>query len=418
MHDWTLMRKLIVLKAAVLSGAAAVWQTVSGAVASFTTLRSAGLKSLVVDIDPVQSGSGNPAPATKNLFNSRILANWTINGDGTDANSVSRSAAFDYTPVSAGTAYTLSYSESIENGVFYYDADRTFLSYLAWGSNPRTFTTPANTAFVRFSFKSAASLTNIQLELGSTATDYTAPGNVRPITGRTSANATVAGKNLLNPHLYTGGTYNPSLGYQWTLTDSPLQFTANADSSVYTLTTSATWQYYTMLVPVVQGESYMVKAEITSSGELGTSFGYLDADYKVISKTNNTGSSQTWSYNPTPTVGGGAAYYYIVISNRGTAAATITLTEPQIELSSPPATAYEAYQGSTVSVDWSNDAGTVYGGTLDVVSGVLTVTMANIASYNGETLPSTWMSDRDVYAVGTTPTTGAQVVYTLATPQT
>ena len=61
---------------------------------------------------------------------------------------------------------------------------------------------------------------------------------------------------------------------------------------------------------------------------------------------------------------------------------------------------------------------TVYGGTLDVVSGVLTVTHGNIASYNGETLPSTWISDRDVYASGTTPTTGAQVVYELATPLT
>ena len=32
------------------------------------------------------------------------------------------------------------------------------------------------------------------------------------------------------------------------------------------------------------------------------------------------------------------------------------------------------------------------------------------ASYNGETLTGRWISDRDVYAVGTTPTIGAQVV--------
>lgn len=60
---------------------------------------------------------------------------------------------------------------------------------------------------------------------------------------------------------------------------------------------------------------------------------------------------------------------------------------------------------------------TVYGGTLDVVSGELVVTDGYIASYNGETLPSTWISDRDVYASGTTPTAGAQVAYKLATPQ-
>ena len=61
---------------------------------------------------------------------------------------------------------------------------------------------------------------------------------------------------------------------------------------------------------------------------------------------------------------------------------------------------------------------TVYGGTLDVVSGELVVDRGYIASYNGETLPSTWISDRDEYASGTTPTIGAEVVYDLATPQT
>lgn len=60
--------------------------------------------------------------------------------------------------------------------------------------------------------------------------------------------------------------------------------------------------------------------------------------------------------------------------------------------------------------------GTRYGGTLDVLAGKLTVTDGYIASYNGETLPSTWISDRDVYAAGTTPTTNAEVVYKLASP--
>ena len=68
---------------------------------------------------------------------------------------------------------------------------------------------------------------------------------------------------------------------------------------------------------------------------------------------------------------------------------------------------------TTITIDLGQ---TVYGGHLDVLSGVLTVDRANIASYNGETLPSTWISDRDAYASGTTPTTGAQVVYQLATP--
>ena len=78
-------------------------------------------------------------------------------------------------------------------------------------------------------------------------------------------------------------------------------------------------------------------------------------------------------------------------------------------------TEYHAYNGSTITIQLGS---TYYGGTLDVVSGVLTVDRGYIASYNGETLPSTWISDRDVYAEGTTPTIGAEVVYELATPTT
>ena len=63
---------------------------------------------------------------------------------------------------------------------------------------------------------------------------------------------------------------------------------------------------------------------------------------------------------------------------------------------------------TTYSIAFPSKAGTVYGGTLTVNedgTGKLVVTDANIASYSGETLPSTWISDRDVYAQGTTPTT-------------
>lgn len=61
---------------------------------------------------------------------------------------------------------------------------------------------------------------------------------------------------------------------------------------------------------------------------------------------------------------------------------------------------------------------TVYGGQVDFKTGNVTVEWGYIASYNGETLPGAWISDRDVYASGTTPTTGAQVAYELATPTT
>lgn len=70
---------------------------------------------------------------------------------------------------------------------------------------------------------------------------------------------------------------------------------------------------------------------------------------------------------------------------------------------------------NTYSVTFS-DQGTVYGGTFDFVTGKLVVEWVNIDSYNGETITEPWLSSMDVYSAGATPTTGAQVVYKLATP--
>lgn len=55
-----------------------------------------------------------------------------------------------------------------------------------------------------------------------------------------------------------------------------------------------------------------------------------------------------------------------------------------------------------------------YGGTVDLIYGTVTEKYGLITSYNGEELPGEWISDRDVYSPGATPTVGAQVVYRLA----
>ena len=77
-------------------------------------------------------------------------------------------------------------------------------------------------------------------------------------------------------------------------------------------------------------------------------------------------------------------------------------------------TAFIPYTGTTDTITLPE---TIYGGTVDAVTGVGSKTWGYIASYNGESLPGEWVSDRDVYAAGTTPTTGAQVAYKLATPE-
>lgn len=78
-------------------------------------------------------------------------------------------------------------------------------------------------------------------------------------------------------------------------------------------------------------------------------------------------------------------------------------------------TTYIPYNGTTNTIPFGQ---TVAGGVLDVKSGVVTVTHGYIASYNGETINEPWISSIDEYVVGTTPSTGAQVAYELATPTT
>lgn len=59
-------------------------------------------------------------------------------------------------------------------------------------------------------------------------------------------------------------------------------------------------------------------------------------------------------------------------------------------------------------------AGMQYGFTYNPIDGTLLGTTAHIASYNGETLPGKWWSDRDTYVEGNSPSTGAEVVYMVA----
>jgi hypothetical protein len=63
---------------------------------------------------------------------------------------------------------------------------------------------------------------------------------------------------------------------------------------------------------------------------------------------------------------------HIGLSGLNTSTAYDFTIYPQLEIGSA-ATDYEPYKGNTYSVNWETEAGTVYGGTLDIVSGKLTV---------------------------------------------
>lgn len=199
------------------------------------------------------------------------------------------------------------------------------------------------------------------------------PENIRPISGRTGVRITRTGKNMLSPVLYKGVSYNPSIGAVFNTELSPLQFSPGPSYGTYKITPESSWQYYALLFPVVQGQRVYAHIQGASTGNFGRSVGYLDKDLKVLTASNETAAA--WIYNVylNPANTPGAAYWYMVISNRSSVSPTITLTFPQIELDSS-FTGFEPYNGVSVPISFPDPPETVYGGTLDMISGVLTVT--------------------------------------------
>ena len=207
------------------------------------------------------------------------------------------------------------------------------------------------------------------------------PENVRPITGRDEVTVTRCGKNLLNPENVApiSGYYGLTVTYEGENIFRIVGRPNNPDNENLAFNVVETLDYS------LSGKGLVITA-FSLSGNLTVvgAYGLRTSTEKSIAIT---------------------AY----LDNTVTYDARIQLAVGVENL-----TTYEPYQGDTNDMTLPE---TVYGGTVDAVTGVGSKTWGFIASYNGEVLPGEWMSDRDVYTPGTTPTTGAQVAYKLATPE-
>ena len=208
------------------------------------------------------------------------------------------------------------------------------------------------------------------------------PDNVRPISGYDSVTVNVSGKNLVD---YTKAQPR------------------NNSQTVEIIPNGIKWSgnyYFKIPVSLAPGKSYVCSCLSEHMG--GWAFAYSDGK---ISNTQPNGKSII----PEKEV----AFVFIYKSNSVELGQDMVFTNIQLEFGSTP-TYYEPYQGDTYDITLPE---TIYGGTVDAVTGVGSKSWGYIASYNGESLPGEWISDRDVYSPGTTPTTGAQVAYKLATPE-
>ena len=238
----------------------------------------------------------------------------------------------------------------------------------------------------------------ISIEAVQSGTGDPSPTNIRPISGWTEVNIVRDNKNLFNPSLIKTNMFVSAINSESRVLGQ--EYSANnwmcSDyCEVKPLTT------YTITYPYFGSAS--------AAGLVYYSSNTVNSAISGISTV--TQGSATYTFT-TP-----ANCKYIKFSWNISGSSTSGYPYPQLELGSSQ-TAYEPYTGTTYPISWQSTAGTVYGGTLDVKTGVLTVTHANIASYDGETINEPWISSIDKYVAGATPTTGAQVVYPLTTPVT
>lgn len=174
------------------------------------------------------------------------------------------------------------------------------------------------------------------------------PDNVRPISGWDGVTAQRTGKNLLNPKIPF---------------DDGSVYDTNSDGSI-TVYSTDTRAWDTSRAMYLKKGTY-VASRSNPSGTCqirdllnNIGIGYM-ADGAYVSGAFTLASDCFVGFR----LSGAGSYPYV--------------TTFQLELGST-ATDYEPYNGNTYSIDWQSEAGTVYGGTIDVISGELVVDRAMV----------------------------------------
>lgn len=221
------------------------------------------------------------------------------------------------------------------------------------------------------------------------------PDNVRPIVGLDSVQVTRCGKNLMPYNKPSPSTY----------TANGITFTWNDDGSIHisgtasAIADSNVMNFENFSVPpgnyrmIASAQSGIVPQFVVKKASTGTNFWYTP-------------------YNITIESGDVPQYFYVNV-NAGVVADTTVYAFLSYGSEMPSVEDYAPYTGSTHTLTLPE---TIYGGTVDAVTGEGVQEWAHIDSYNREALPGEWISDRDVYAPDTTPTIGAEIAYKLATP--
>ena len=357
---WSTLKKLIWLVGSGVAGGAA-WRTLTGAIVSFIASKAKPINSLTVTLEPQQDLHGQDAPypagGGKNKFDeSTVTFGKWIDSSG-NVSDIAYGCVSAKIPVSSSNYYLKSFGTSPNTwSIVEYASDNSFIKRSHdGGTYPISVTLDSSTAYIVFQVScpiaetmTAEILASFKVILveGSTApASYSPYSNICPITGVTGASVTRTGKNLVDM--------------------SFLAFDDSDYSHSHAMNESGATELVNAVAELI-GKTIYYSCETTGTGQPGGqkigSFRFMHNTTTVISFTPNASKVIT-TFDPSEitsviiygsTLGGSATDFMF---NLGDTA------EP-----------YEPYTGTTVNVDWETEAGTVYGGTLDVVSGLLTVT--------------------------------------------
>lgn len=222
-----------------------------------------------------------------------------------------------------------------------------------------------------------------------------------------------AGINFLEPAVYSGLTYNPSVGTTWTPVESAIQPVTEDNINFY-ITPTVAHQTFTFFAPIdPEGDSYFQRFKAEGARALRVSHGYLDEDHKVLSKTNST--DRTFSNNGHLSPPENAAYRYILVSNYNLIAGNIlTISQPMFAVADA-LPAYSPYanicppEGYNIWNPTNQEYVQVYAGFVNSNTRELYLRPV-YQEYDGEELVGPWMSSMDEYSEDATPTEGAFVI--------
>lgn len=330
------------------------------------------VKNLLVDINPVQDlhGYSNPWPAGggKNLLDKSTASGSTIVWFA-EPNGILFHGGVTYC-LSIGTA------GEIASLAIYATDKTTQLAYVSSGSVKQVIFTPdSDTYGLPRMYKAdgvpQTAIDSAMLEVGSTRSEYAPYSNICPITGWTQAKVWRTGKNMTDGFTtaYNSGSVSEGLF-------TSASFTTSGYSNAAYIGFPGTWlkagetYYFSMSIRIKEGTGTVNTIAIRSGSTTVPSTPF----------SSPTVSSEFQRYvrqvTPTDDVLINRAY----MQSKNTSGCVFEIRDPMFCLDSDAT--YEPYTGTSVTIDLD---GTRYGGTLDVLTGVLTVDRVKYAFDGTET---------------------------------